>query len=110
MFLRQRGRPLASTLLFLGQERRRLPVEFGRMPVIQGLIIVPGYGTQKGMTVPMQAGDVFGREGAAVGDELHGGRQRQMFAEEFVLFRNGGVAIAIAVERMAKDGDRPLVR
>jgi len=59
-------------------------------------------------SLPMEAGDVFGREGAAVGDELHGGWQRQMFAEQFVLLLDGGVAIAIAVDRMAKDGDRPL--
>ena len=31
-----------------------------------------------------------------------------MVAEEIVLLLDGGVAIAIAVHRMAKDGDRPL--
>jgi len=68
VFLRQRGVVLAAPLLLLGKVRGGLPLQLGRVLIIKGLIVAPGHRAQKTVAVTLQAGDVFGREGAAVRD------------------------------------------
>ena len=94
-------------LLLQRQVAGSLPVELCRVRVVQGAVVGPGDRAEHRTVVPVQAGDVLDREGAAVGDQ-QGSRPQQIFGQQPVaLLANSGVAVAIAVQALAQDRDGP---
>jgi hypothetical protein len=75
------------------------------MLVVETLIVIPRRGAEGGLAVGFQGAEVFGGEGAAVGNDQRVGRQRRvMSAENVQLFANAGVSVAVAVVAVNGDG------
>ena len=53
--------------------------------------------------MPVQAADMLGGVGAAVGDHQKAGRQRQVLLQEVELFGDGAAAIALAVQTLTEN-------
>src|SRR5262245_16575328 len=72
------------------------------------LILVPSHGAQGVEAVAVQAADMVGGIGAAVGDHEQAGGQRQVLVQELELFEDGASAVAVSVQALAENGQTAL--
>lgn len=105
VFAGQSRTGVAAALLFAGQERRVGPVQGRFVGVVEGAVIVPQNGAEDVVAVAAESAGVLGGKGAAVGHEQHVRGQQSVGAEQIVLLFDGGVAVAVAVENVAVDGE-----
>ena len=102
------GRACVSPpLLLQGQVTGYLPVELGRVRVVQDTVVGPRYRAEHVAVVTVQVCDVLGRESAAVGDEQRPRSQDVLGQQPIGVLADGGVTVAIAVQGLAQNGDGP---
>src|SRR5262245_22997071 len=103
MFPRQGGGTGAAALLFQREVTGPLPVQVVAVGIVQGTIVIPRSGAQDGEPLPLTAGDMTGREGAAIGNEQEL-PQRQVLVQEGELFGDGAMAVVIAIGGVTEKG------
>src|SRR5215471_10835222 len=69
---------------------------------------MPSHGAQGIEAVAVQAMDVIGGIGAAVGDHEQAGGQRQVLLQELELFEDGASAVAVSIQALTEDGQTAL--
>jgi hypothetical protein len=99
---------LTAALLLDGQEARLLPVQAVGVRVLDLLMLVPAHGAQGIEAVAVQATDVLGGIGAAVGDHEQAGEQWQVLVQELELFGDGASAVAVSIQALTEDGQTTL--